>query len=225
MVQSLHNSRTPYQRTSTATHHKILLHLKNHIIIHTNEIFELINIMVATTTAHQIAPPEKSLFMNSKTSQFVCFLSGAGGTTGKSEVINTVRYYCKLFYNELGIEFTKRTIVITAITGSAAVSIHGETMHFSCDFNSKMSPDEDWKNTIMVVVDEISFIKRCDFEKLNTILNTKCEVSSPRRFGNLQMIFAGNFCQLKPSNNFSHPLYIHTRIWVCGMKESMHSWN
>ena len=143
-----------------------------------------------------------------KTSQFLCFLSGAGGT-GKSEVINTVRHYCKLLYNELGIEFTKRTIVVTAITGSAAVSIHGETMHSSCDFNSKMSPDEDWKNTIMVVVDEISFIKRCDFEKLNTILNAKCEVSSPRRFGNLQMIFAGDFCQLKPPDNFSQPLYTY----------------
>ena len=138
----------------------------------------------------------------------MCFLSGTGGT-GKSEVINTVRHYCKLLYNELGIEFTKRTIVVTAITGSAAVSIHGETMHSSCDFNSKMSPDEDWKNTIMVVVNEISFIKRCDFEKLNTILNAKCEVSSPRMFGNLQMIFAGNFCQLKPSNNFSRPLYTY----------------
>ena len=138
----------------------------------------------------------------------MCFLSGTGGT-GKSEVINTVRHYCKLLYNELGIEFTKRTIVVTAITGSAAVSIHGETMHSSCDFNSKMSPDEDWKNTIMVVVDEISFIKRCDFEKLNTILNAKCEVSSPRRFGNLQMIFAGDFCQLKPPDNFSQPLYTY----------------
>ena len=105
--------------------------------------------MVATTTAHQIAPPEKSLFMDSKTSQFVCFLSGVGGTIGKSEVINTVRYYCKLFYNELGIEFTKRTIVITAIIGSAAVSIYYiERMHSSCDFNLKLSSDEESKNTI-----------------------------------------------------------------------------
>ena len=86
--------------------------------------------------------------MDSKTSQFVCFLSGAGGTTGKSEVINTVRYYCKLFYNELGIEFTKRTIVITTITGSVAVSIQGERMHSSCDFNLKLSSDEESKNTI-----------------------------------------------------------------------------
>ena len=69
--------------------------------------------------------------LNNK-NQFVCFLSGAGGT-GKSEVINTMRHYCKLLYKELGIEFTTRTIVISAITGSAAVSIHDETMHFSCN--------------------------------------------------------------------------------------------
>ena len=41
----------------------------------------------------------------------------------KSEVINNVRIYCKVFNNELDIEFTKRTIGITVITGSAAVSI------------------------------------------------------------------------------------------------------
>ena len=99
-----------------------------------------------------------------KKDQFVCFLSGAVGT-GKSEVIITMRHYCKLLYNELGIEFPKKTIVISAITGSAAVSIHGETtMHSSCDFNSKLGTDDDWDNTIMVAVAAISFIKRPDFE-------------------------------------------------------------
>ena len=67
----------------------------------------------------------------------MCFLSGAGGT-GKCEVINTMRLYCKLLYNELGIESTRKTIVISTITGSAAVSIHGETMHSSCNLNSKL---------------------------------------------------------------------------------------
>ena len=71
-----------------------------------------------------------------------------------------MRHYCKLLYNEFGIEFTKRTIVRSTITGSAAVSIHGETMHTSCDFNSKLGTDDDWNNTIMVVVYEISFIKK-----------------------------------------------------------------
>ena len=77
--------------------------------------------------------------LNNK-NQLVCFLSGAGGT-GKSEVINIMRHCCKLLYNELGIEFNKRTIVISAITGSATGSIHGETMHSSCNLNSKLGTD------------------------------------------------------------------------------------
>ena len=148
----------------------------------------------------------------------MCFLSGAGGT-GKSEVINTMRHYCKLLYNELGIEFTKRTIVISAITGSAAVSIHGETMHSSCGINSKLGIDDDWDDTIMVVVDEISFIKRPDFEKLDKVLNAKCDAPSTSIFGNLQMVFAGDFCQLKPTNNFWKLLYIYKDcgLWYKGV--------
>ena len=51
----------------------------------------------------------------------------------------------------------------------------------------------------MVVVDEISFIKRPDFERLDKILNAKCDAPSSSIFGNLQMVFAGDFCQLKTS--------------------------
>ena len=68
-----------------------------------------------------------------------------------------MRHYCKLLCNELGVEFTKRTIVITAVTGSAAVTIHGETMHSACGLCSRKraTADDDWKNTVMLVVDEI----------------------------------------------------------------------
>ena len=58
-----------------------------------------------------------------------------------------MKHYCNQFYNEFGIEFTEKTIVITTITGSAAVSIHGTTMHSSCNFNSKLGKNEEWKNT------------------------------------------------------------------------------
>ena len=37
----------------------------------------------------------------------------------------------------------------------------------------KNEADDEWKNTIMVVVDEISFITKSDFEKLNDVLNKK----------------------------------------------------
>ena len=140
----------------------------------------------------------------------MCFLSGAGGT-GKSRVINGMRHYCKLFCNELGVEFTKHTIVVTAVTGSAAVTIHGETMHSACGLccKKKMGDDEIWNNTIMVVVDEISFITKQDFELLNKVLNKKTDSANGSIFGNLQMVFAGDFCQLKPPRVGSKPLFVY----------------
>ena len=58
-------------------------------------------------------------------------------------------------------------------------------MHSSCGINSKLGIDDDWDDTIMVVVDEISFIKRPDFEKLDKVLNEKCDAPSTSIFGNL----------------------------------------
>ena len=81
-----------------------------------------------STRHHHLKDLHKIL--NNK-NQFICFLSGAGGT-GKSRVLNGMRHYCKLLCNQLGVEFNKRTIVITAVTGSAAVTIHRETMHSAC---------------------------------------------------------------------------------------------
>ena len=40
--------------------------------------------------------------------------------------------YGKCFCRALGVEFTKRTIVVTALTGCAAVPIGGETTHSAC---------------------------------------------------------------------------------------------
>ena len=137
--------------------------------------------------------------------KFVCILSGAGDT-GNIEVTSIMRHYSKLVYNEL--VFTKRTIVIRYMTGSAAVIIHGETMYSNCNLNSKLGTYNDWDNTTKVALNEISFIKRPYFWKLDKVLNAKCDASIPSIFGNLQMVFAGGFCQLKPPNNSKFSLYL-----------------
>ena len=75
----------------------------------------------------------------------------------------------------------------------------------------------------MVVVDEISFIKRPAFENLDKVLNSICYAPSPTIFGNLQMVFASDFCQLKPSNNFWQSLYIYKDcgLWYKGVYTSL----
>ena len=97
------------------------------------------------------------------------------------------------------------------------MAIHGATMHSACNFCSKKrkDTDKDWKNTIMVIVDEISFITKSDFELLNDVLNTKADSPNGTIFGNLQMVFAGDFCQLKPPLIGSYLLYVYKDCALC----------
>mmetsp|Transcript_59264 Transcript_59264/g.63980 ORF Transcript_59264/g.63980 Transcript_59264/m.63980 type:complete len:98 (+) Transcript_59264:3-296(+) len=78
----------------------------------------------------------------------------------------------------------KRNSVISAITGSAVVRIHDESMHSNCGINSILGIDDEWYDTIMVVVDGITFIKRPDFEILYKVLNTNCDAPSTSIFEN-----------------------------------------
>ena len=145
--------------------------------------------------------------MNDK-NQFICFLSGAGGT-GKSRVLkNGMRHYCKLLCNELGVEFTKRTIVVTAVTGSAAVTIHGETMHLACSLCSRKKKWSGWRmekhNHGSCWWNIIYNQKR--FWKIEWCSQQKNDAKIGTSFGNLQMVFPGDFCQLKPPQAGLYPL-------------------
>ena len=101
--------------------------------------------------------------------QLVCFLNGAGGT-GKSFLITSIIKYSKRLCENLRVDFDRRTIVVTALTGAAAVGIYGETTHKACGLNRAKIPEEmvkEWENTYMVIVDEISFGGKKVIEKLN----------------------------------------------------------
>jgi len=58
-----------------------------------------------------------------------------------------------------------RTIAIRAMSGVAATLIHGETAHQAFDINrSKVQEHkkEDWSNTGLVIIDDISFCSAKD---------------------------------------------------------------
>ena len=83
--------------------------------------------------------------------------------------------YCKKLCENLNLEFNKRSIVVTALTGSAAVGINDETNHHACQISpnnnqQKLKDVEEWENTIMIIIDEISF------GKLNTILKISTKI-------------------------------------------------
>ena len=131
--------------------------------------------------------------------QFVCFLSGQGGS-GKSRVIGAVIHYCKNLCQALNVEFSRFTIVVTAMTGAAAVNINGQTVHRACKLNnSNIEKSDEWANeTCMVIVDEISFCSQDELTKISANLNLLCDKPPESLFGDLPMLFAGDFSQLPP---------------------------
>ena len=89
------------------------------------------------------------------------------------------------------------------------MSIFGETTHGACLLNSrKVSEDhiQEWKDTNLLIVDEISFASNKTLQKLNKRLNELKETGNNKRFGNIPVLFAGDFTQLGPVGG--NPLFL-----------------
>jgi hypothetical protein len=89
-----------------------------------------------------------------KNAALVMFLTGAGGSE-KSFVMDQVMAYSSEFASNLGVTFDTRTIVVTALTGVAAVAIKGETMDSACHLSSPKMSDEmiqHWKNARLLIL-------------------------------------------------------------------------
>ena len=87
---------------------------------------------------------------NKQSNQFIGLLHGSGGA-GKSRVINAVRNYAKNLCNFLKVDFDKRTILTTALTGVAAVSINGEQHILPVKFQLIMTPSRSQKGKSMKI--------------------------------------------------------------------------
>ena len=134
-----------------------------------------------------------------KEAQMICLLHGAGGS-GKSTVINLVQAYAKSYCESIGHPYTSRTIVVTAMSGVAATLLHGETTHKLLGLNrSGITSDEQdaWADTRLLIIDEISFASRKDFEKMHEHV---CLLMREhfKIYGGLNIVFAGDFSQLEP---------------------------
>ena len=132
-------------------------------------------------------------------SQLIMLLHGPGGS-GKSEVIKHVEAYCRQFCGNIGAGFTHRTIVVTALSGAAASSIDGETVHGAMGLNRRKTDSEFievWDDTRLLIIDEISFASK----KLVKSVYDKLKVLRPNsseHYGGLCILFCGDFRQLVP---------------------------
>ena len=148
-----------------------------------------------------------------KGDQLICFLNGAGGT-GKSHVILSTVKYCKNFCDNLGVKFNRHSICCTALTGAAAVAINGQTVHTATSFYTDPSEQmkEDFKDCLMIIVDEVSFASKESLILLDRKLR-ELKRQPDLRFGGIHVVFAGDFSQLAPPGGT--PLYKHEHfiIW------------
>lgn len=131
------------------------------------------------------------------------FLTGAGGT-GKSHTIRAIV--------DWGVTAGLR-VAVTAMTGCAALllGLGAKTLHSWAGIGlAREAPAvladavkrnkramTRWRNTHLLIIDEVSMMTPELLEKLDFVAR-RVRGRSALRFGGLQVVFAGDFCQLPP---------------------------
>lgn len=130
------------------------------------------------------------------------FISGAGGS-GKSHLIKLIR---RIIHDK----YPQRLLYITSSTGVSAINISGMTVHSFAGIGTgehdhdvllkrvQCNPEARarWKDTDILIIDEISMISCELFEKLDYIARKIRKSELP--FGGLQLVLFGDFYQLTP---------------------------
>ncbi|PPQ81034.1 hypothetical protein CVT26_002879 [Gymnopilus dilepis] len=143
--------------------------------------------------------------------QLLMYVSGVGGT-GKSHVVKSI---VKLF-DKLG---RGRELLLGAPTGIAAVLIGGQTLH-SLILATPNSKSKDvgmlskiWRHVKYLIVDEVSMVGARFLSQLSCRMRQgkgDDVTSSIKPFGGVNVIFMGDFAQLKPPKQFA--LYAHELV-------------
>lgn len=131
--------------------------------------------------------------------QLFLYITGVAGS-GKSHVINTIVDVFKLCGNS-------QQVLLSTPTGCAAVLIHGYTIHaltFLPQSKWKYKKPEleaIWKEVQYLVIDEISMVSAKLLSQIsNRIANARSwdTFNCSKPFGGINVIFTGDFGQLKP---------------------------
>lgn len=122
------------------------------------------------------------------------FITGKAGT-GKSTLLQYFR------------STTRKNVAILAPTGVAALNIKGQTIHSFFGFKPDITTDsvrklsarkaEMYKNTDMIIIDEISMVRADLLDCIDTFLRYNGK-DGRHPFGGMRMIFIGDLYQLPP---------------------------
>ena len=135
---------------------------------------------------------------------FNIFITGPGGS-GKSHVINFFVEYYKNNYED-----DENKLYVTSSTGLSSLLINGITInqysgigigdkeidYYVKKISKNKKTRERWRNTKILIIDEVSMISSDIFEKLDIIGQKIRKNGKP--FGGIQIILSGDFLQLPP---------------------------
>jgi GTPase SAR1 family protein len=142
-----------------------------------------------------INPEFKKAFNTLENTKTNLLITGKAGT-GKSTFL------------EYFVNHTKKSCVVLAPTGVAALNVNGETIHSFFHFHPNISKndvltkarrvkkDSIYNNIDIIIIDEISMVRADLFDYIDIFLRTARKNKSP--FGGVQMCLIGDLFQLPP---------------------------
>lgn len=143
--------------------------------------------------------------------QLLMYIAGIGGT-GKTHVIRSL----VLLFERLG---RRSDLLLGAPTGIAAVLIGGYTLH-SISMSTPHGKSKDvtqlislWRGVKYLIIDEVSMVGALFLSQFSARLKQgkgEDPVAASKPFGGVNVIFTGDFAQLKPPQQ--HPLFSHRLV-------------
>ena len=126
---------------------------------------------------------------------FATGLAGAGKSTG----IKVAQRFCYEFCKAASIMWNDNTFYFTAYTGSAAATFGGITTCKATFLNKRSINDDDRKTfegVCILIIDKVSFLTDSQLLKMDRMLKKIGNENKP--FGGYNLVFGGDFQQLKP---------------------------